>query len=207
VFVGSNGHLTFGAINNSFSASCIPQAVTTYAIFPYRTDLCTFPGCVNNVGTNYGIFTSTTRSAPNRIFNIEWRAAYYNSSDQAVNFEVRLYEGQTAFDVVYGTITRKSTSNDGPLSVGVQKNTSFYTLEGCDPSGGTSPPVSSGQVYHYTLGNGCPIATPSPSPTPTALIVTNTADSGPGSLRQALAQANDGDRFNSIPRSMDRPST
>jgi|ERR1044071_681251 hypothetical protein len=170
VMVGSNGHLTFATINDAFDATCIPQAVTTYAIFPYRTDLCTVSDglCGNNVGTGYGVFISTTGSPPNRIFNIEWRAAYFNSSDQTANFEVRLYEGQTAFDIVYGTITPKSTANDGPLSVGVQKNTSFYTLEGCDPTGGTNPPVSSGQVYHYTLGNGCPIATPSPSPTPTA---------------------------------------
>ena len=37
-----------------------------------------------------------------------------------------------------------------------------------------------------------PTPSPTPSPTPT-LIVTNTNDSGPGSLRQALADANDGD--------------
>ena len=178
VFVGSNGHLTFGAINNSFSASCIPQAVTTYAIFPYRTDLCTGPCAPYNTGSNLGIFTSISGSAPNRVFNIEWRAAYYfwtPTTNIPLNFEVRLYEGQTAFDLVYGTITPKSTANDGPLSVGVQKNTSFYTLEGCDPTGGTSPPVSSGQVYHYTLGNGCPIATPSPSPTPTATATASPA--------------------------------
>jgi hypothetical protein len=36
-----------------------------------------------------------------------------------------------------------------------------------------------------------PTPSPTPSPTPT-LIVTNTNDSGPGSLRQALADANDG---------------
>ena len=43
VAVGSNGHLTFGVVNNSYAASCIPQAVATYAIFPYWTDQCT--GC------------------------------------------------------------------------------------------------------------------------------------------------------------------
>ena len=40
-----------------------------------------------------------------------------------------------------------------------------------------------------------PVAPPSPTstPTPPTLIVTTTADSGPGSLRQALADAHDGD--------------
>jgi hypothetical protein len=49
----------------------------------------------------------------------------------------------------------------------------------------------------YTLA---PCVTPSPTPTATpTTIVTNTNDSGPGSLRQALADAHDGDtiRFNS----------
>src|SRR4029079_14256020 len=80
VRVGSNGHLTFGTVVDSFNATCMPQATTTYSIFPYRTGLCacTVAGCVSNVGTTYGIFTSTSGSAPNRIFNIEWRAAYYN---------------------------------------------------------------------------------------------------------------------------------
>src|ERR1051325_1156591 len=78
VRAGSNGHLTFGTFTDSFNASCLPQAITTYAIFPYRTDLCTGP-CGSNTGTNLGIFTSVSGSAPNRIFNIEWRTAYYST--------------------------------------------------------------------------------------------------------------------------------
>src|SRR5213075_2899069 len=106
--------------------------------------------------------------------------AYYYSSDQTVNFEVRLYEGQTAFDVVYGTITPKCCwANDGQLSVGVQKNTSIYTREGCDPTGGTHPPVSTGQIYHYTFGDGCPIATPAPSPTATATVTPTSSPPSP----------------------------
>ena len=37
VAVGSNGHLTFGTVNNSFSVSCIPIATATFAIGPYWT--------------------------------------------------------------------------------------------------------------------------------------------------------------------------
>src|SRR5207247_4486001 len=51
VAVGSNGHLTFGTVNDGFSASCIPQATTTYAIFPSRSDLCT-GACSSDAGTN-----------------------------------------------------------------------------------------------------------------------------------------------------------
>ena len=123
VTVGSNGHLTFGTVNNAFSATCMPQATTTYAIFPYRTDQCT-GACGSDTGTNLGIFTSTSGTAPNRIFNIECRTAYYNSGQTTnipLNYEVRLYEGQTDFDVIYGTMSTLGAANDGPLSVGVQK--------------------------------------------------------------------------------------
>ena len=184
VAVGSNGHLTFGTVNDTFNASCIPQATTTYAIFPFRTDLCT-GACGSDAGTNLGIFTSTSGIAPNRVFNIEWRTAYYNSGQTTnipLNFEVRLYEGQTAFDVIYGTVSTLGAANDGPLSVGVQKNTGQYTLVGCDSTGGTAPPVSSGQLYHYTLGAGCP--SPTPTPTATARQPTATATATATALRR-----------------------
>jgi N-acetylneuraminic acid mutarotase len=44
-----------------------------------------------------------------------------------------------------------------------------------------------------TADLSAPSGTPSPSATPVVITVTNTNDSGPGSLRQALADANDGD--------------
>ena len=77
----------------------------------------------------FGIFTSISGTAPNRIFNIEWRAQYFPGSGSA-NFELRLYEGQTRFDVIYGTVTNGNTS----ATAGVQKNdTAFdqYFCNGC----------------------------------------------------------------------------
>ena len=187
VAVGSNGHLTFGTVNNAFNPTCIPIVTATYAIFPYETDQCTGP-CTGVTGTTYGIFTSTSGVAPNRIFNIEWRTAYYNSGGAGIplNYEVRLYEGQTAFDVIYGTVPATFTPPAARnLSVGAQRtNTTQFVLEGCDTTGGGSPPVSAGQLYHYTLG-GCATPTPSPSgtpsPTPTATVTataTATATAG-----------------------------
>jgi len=175
VSVGSNGHLAFGIPLSNFNVSCIPVLGATYTIGPYWTDQCTGP-CQGVNGTSYGIFTSVSGVAPNRIFNIEWRTAYYNSGGDGVplNYEVRLYEGQLAFDVIYGTIPPSFTPPAGRnLSIGVQRSGSGeFTLVGCDTSGGGSPPVSSGQRYHYTLGCG----TPSPSPTGTPCLITRLSE-------------------------------
>jgi len=63
--------------------------------------------CAAVTGTTYGIFTSTTGVSPNRIFNIEWRAAYYNSGGAGYRLTSRygLYERQV------GLIS--STAHDG----------------------------------------------------------------------------------------------
>src|SRR5207253_4385612 len=96
------------------------------------------------------------------------------------NYEVRLFEGQTAYDVIYGLVTAKATVNDSALTVGVQKSTTQFTSVGCDTTGGQFPFVSSGQRYHYTLGTGCPSPTPSPTPTATAAATpTATVCGGP----------------------------
>ena len=162
--VGSNGHVTFGTEFSSFGVVCpMPEPTATYAIGPYWTDQCT--GACNSGGTTpgIGIFTSTSGVAPNRIFNIEYRTVYYNT-ETTLNYEVRLYEGQKAFDVIYGTINPIGAANDSALAVGVQKNSTAFTQQGCDSTGGTAPPVSTGQLYHYTAAP-CP-----PPPVPTSAV-------------------------------------
>ena len=56
-------------------------------------------------------------TAPNRIFNIEWRAVYMDQPDQKANFELRLYEGQNKFDVIYGTLERRQQQRHGGSAV------------------------------------------------------------------------------------------
>ncbi|MDQ6782642.1 MAG: hypothetical protein M3063_04190, partial [Actinomycetota bacterium] len=69
--VSSNGSLQFGSANPDFILPCLPSSGFSYTLFPYGADLRTdflpapFP---------LGIFTTVTGSAPNRVFNIEWRA-------------------------------------------------------------------------------------------------------------------------------------
>jgi len=71
---GSNGHLTFGIANPDFTIACSPFGLsdTTFVLAPYWGDQCTGE-CANATCDSCGIFTAVRRSAPNRIFYIEWR--------------------------------------------------------------------------------------------------------------------------------------
>src|SRR5205814_1398937 len=105
VNVSSNGNAQFIGTNTDFSNVCLPVPPSAtpwdYSIFPYWDDLRTETTWTCTPGP-CGIYTSTSGSAPNRIFNIEWRAVYYNAGSGTgnANFEVRLYEGQSRFDVI-----------------------------------------------------------------------------------------------------------
>jgi Bacterial Ig-like domain len=102
ITLSSNGNAQLTTADAAYSNVCLPWTTHNYTILPYWDDLYTL-----NAG--YDIFTSVSGTAPNRIFNIEWRAQYYPGSGTA-NFELRLYEGQTRFDVIYGQVDNGNTS-------------------------------------------------------------------------------------------------
>ncbi|HET9493454.1 MAG TPA: hypothetical protein VFR15_04410, partial [Chloroflexia bacterium] len=162
VGLDSNGKAHFPSGDSVFSNSCLPQPGATYSIYPYWDDLRTDT-------TGSGIFTSISGSAPNRIFNIEWRTTYFSGGGTA-NFELRLYEGTSGrFDVIYGTVSQGNASATG----GVQLSASAFTQDFCNGSGS---PATGARIY--TLQGGCPTNTPGPSHTATATstaTVTNTA--------------------------------
>ena len=110
VALSANGNLQFLSTNVAYYNTSPPYGIFNYAILPFwdylRTD-----------GTGKGIFTLVSGSAPNRIFNIEWRAIYNYGGGLPLNFEVRLYEGQSRFDIIYGTLN----GNGSSATVGVQK--------------------------------------------------------------------------------------
>ncbi|HKH20031.1 MAG TPA: hypothetical protein VKB53_03860, partial [Gammaproteobacteria bacterium] len=81
--LSSNGNAQFVTTDTAFTNTCLPWAAHNYTIFPYWDDLYL-------VNSGFGIFTSVSGTAPNRIFNIEWRAQYFPGSGSA-NFELRLY--------------------------------------------------------------------------------------------------------------------
>src|SRR6266566_4997943 len=107
---------------------CLPYGAFDNTILPFCDDLMTIaPG---------GIYTTISGIAPNRIFNIEWRACLYTSTGCGanVNFEARLYEGQNRFDVIYGAMG----DTGGSATVGVQKDTgSMFTQFECNTGGMT----------------------------------------------------------------------
>jgi hypothetical protein len=149
--VDSNGADQFVSNISIFTNTCLPSASHSYTIFGYWDDL-------YNVNSGFGIFTSISGTAPNRIFNIEHRSQYFPGSGSA-NYEVRLYEGQSRFDVIYVTLTNSNTS----ATAGVQKDTSTFDQYFCNGSGGMATGAQS-----YILQQCTPSPTPTSSPTPTA---------------------------------------
>ena len=148
IHISSNGSVEFGAATAPFGARCpLPDSLINEAILGYQGDLRTD----NFTQTGEGIFTSVTGTAPNRIWNIEWRAEHF-SDGSPVNFEVQLFENTNCFDVIYGV----TTDNGSAEASGVQKSatgpaTQFSCLEGT---------LTSGLKVTY-----CPHDCPAPVPT------------------------------------------
>ncbi|HUP28103.1 MAG TPA: S-layer homology domain-containing protein [Chloroflexia bacterium] len=169
VHLESNGRATFPTPGSVFPVECLPQPGITYTIFPYWDDLVT--DC-----TGCGIYTSVAGTAPSRIFSMEWRAGYFSGGGSA-NFEVRLYEGQTRFDVLYGALSQGS----GGSLAGVQKDNTSFTQYACNGQGGD---MNIGRLVVYTLAvcgspttipptltsTTVPTGTPSQVPTRTVTI-------------------------------------
>ena len=147
--VGSNGIFAFGTNPNAFHGSCLPVTGATYATMPFYRDQRTdaIGGC-----TGCGIFTTTSGTAPNRVFRVEYRTIYFGetSTTPTLNYEVNVYEnGIPAFDYTYGLVN--STTQTGRItSIGVQQNTTRFTQFACDTTG-QNPPVTTGQKLTATL--------------------------------------------------------
>jgi hypothetical protein len=132
VWVCSNGNLQFGTPAGTFPAAytndCLPSPaqVSGPMIAVHWDDQMTNAG---------GIFTTTTGVAPNRVFHIEWRAGYYPDTTVVLDYEARLYEGQTKFDIVYGTVPQSGTG----ATVGVQASSAGpFTQFECNSGGATN---------------------------------------------------------------------
>jgi hypothetical protein len=148
----SNGNLQFTSDNALPFNSCLPNATYNNVIYGYWDDL--FLDCLASAGC--GIYTSVSGAAPNRIFNIEWRAHRNEPPIVNVRFEIRLYENSNGrFDIIYGPLDNPGDS----ASVGVQRDTgSRFTQYSCNTG-----LLSQGLQLSFTL-SPCQVATPSPTP-------------------------------------------
>jgi hypothetical protein len=157
--VSSNGNLQFVSNTPRSANTCLPALNFDYTIFAQWGDLVT--NCFE-----CGVFTSVSGSAPNRTFNIEWRAMFFEGLP--VNFEVRLYEGQTKFDVIYGSIPSQGAS----ATVGVQKSQvgGPFTEYECNTVG----TLSDGQMLTFAPATcATPTSTPTPAPCGACPTITN----------------------------------
>ncbi len=177
--VASNGSLDLIGTQAPFTHGCqvLPNTLWTMAILPYqddlRTDNISFTGCNVFPGATCGVFTSVTGTAPNRQFNIEWRAVHFADTTTSANFEVVFSENsQTSFDVIYG-----ATSDNGlDETSGVQMSASGpATTFSC----GTATLTSGLKVTYTCTGGGqspTPTPTPTGSPSCTPIVVTGSID-------------------------------
>jgi hypothetical protein len=150
--VGSNGTLGFVTNANPPANTCLSNPQFNYAILPHWDDL------ITSGAPGLGVFTSVSGSAPDRIFNIEWRARRFGGV-QPVNFEVRLHEGRSRFDIIYGLID----GNGGSATIGVQRDTgSQFTQHLCNIAAG-----GGGIQPGLMLTFDGPEVPPTPEPTPT----------------------------------------
>jgi plastocyanin len=161
--VSVNGTLQFNSSSGAFTNTCLPTASFADVILPYWDGLNTTVGITTTIQP--GIYTSISGSTPNRIFNIEWRTCVFEGTGTTCNlglaiFEVRLYEGQDRFDVVYDTVE----AGGGFATIGVQRGAGdSYTQYSCNLAD-----LSAGlQLLFRPYNCGEPTNTPTITMTPT----------------------------------------
>ncbi len=167
VNVSSNGRLDFVCINEpgGFASACLPAPDNIcpfdFTVFPLWSDYnlgVVGEGCAT-FASGCGVFTSVSGSAPNRIFNIEWRGVYFADHNQTANFEARLYESDPnhRFDFVFGTV---QPGSDQLYVSGVQGAAGAFTEDFCD----AAPPAPGSRTYTCAGGGGTPTPTPTCTP-------------------------------------------
>ena len=158
--VSSNGSLDLTGTQAPFTHACqvLPSTLWSRAILPYQDDLRTDfnPGCSGFPGGNCGVFTSVTGTAPNRQFNIEWRAVHFADTTAAANFEVVLNESLTSFDVIYGATSDSGLDETSGVQAGPSGPATTFSC-------GTATLTSGLKVTYDCAAGGA-----SPTPTPTA---------------------------------------
>jgi hypothetical protein len=170
-YVSPNGNLQFTGNAPYLGTSCpLPISCLNAAILAYQDDLRTD-------GPGGGIFTLVTGTAPNRIFNIEWRTTYTGRMGTA-NFEMRFYENQTSFDIIYGMTADNGGSEESGVQLSGMGGSCDATTFSCQ-----TPVLTNGLKVTYTVvpcgaASPTPTATPPASATPTPTVTPTASPTG-----------------------------
>ena len=166
--------------------SCpLPNNCLNAVIFAYQTDLRTDD-------PNGGIFTLVTGTAPNRVFNIEWRTTYTGRTGTA-NFEMRFYENQTSFDIIYGATTDSGASETSGVQLSGMGGPCDATTFSCQ-----TPMLTNGLKVTYVVVP-CGAASPTPTATPPA-TATPTVTATPTASPTCMSTCADSATLNPAPR-------
>ena len=125
----SNGNIQFTTSSTSLSNVCLPSATMGRMAAAYWDDLLM-------TTTGDGIYTTTTGTAPNRQFIVEYRAHYYATPTVVANFETIFSEATGQISFVYGTIGNDATSS---ATIGLQGSATGPRREFSCNTNGTLP--------------------------------------------------------------------
>lgn len=171
VSVSSNGWLSFNSTTSSNASNDLEGY--TNVVAPLWDDL--------QVYTGGAVTYTTTGTAPNRVFTVQWSTMewYYSSSADVISFQVKLYETSNRIDFVYRQGAGAVSSGSASIGLSGGSLGSFLSLDGT----GTSPNASAitetttlntkpanGQIYRWDVA-GC-------SGTPSAGTITSTPATG-----------------------------
>jgi hypothetical protein len=142
--ISSNGVIEFGSADFAYGNDCLPVPVFEYSVIVYWDDLL-------SSAAGDGVFTSVSGSAPNRIWNVDFRTQVLNNNNTDADFEARFYEANGQVDLIYGTVIGGTSD----YTIGIQRDGGAYTQIACGAT-----PILPGTKY--TLVQPCGATTPTP---------------------------------------------
>ena len=133
--LSSNGNAQFVTTDATFTNQCLPWTTHNYTIYPYWDDLYLVNSRVWHIHLD-----KWHCSQPHLQHRVAGAVA---SRERQCQLRAEVDEGQTRFDIIYGTVDSGNTS----ATAGVQKNDTTFTQYFCNGAGGAA---TGGQSY--TLG-------------------------------------------------------
>jgi len=117
--INSNGYITFGATLSANNLYTPISDNTGYngAISGFGVDLTD-----NNTRT---ILYTTTGTAPNRIFTVQWREARRFAQGGNLDFQIKLFETSNRIDIVYANFGLNNTNVNVQVGLRGANNTDF----------------------------------------------------------------------------------